>query len=93
MSDETEKRLAALEQRYLELEAASVMQTQCVDVLVGLLEHGVAEPFRSQLRGMYRQAVRESTETFLRTAADDAPNLASRLREILRHQLDQTPPA
>ena len=89
MNDDFQKRFADLEQRYLELEACSVFQTQAVGTLLALIEHCAVEPIRSQIRPLYFQLVRQETEKFLSAAADDAPNLASRLREILQHQLDK----
>ncbi len=92
MSDNIEQRLAELERRYLALEASSVFEVQAVGTLVALIEHGAAEPFRSQVRPLYAKMVRQATEEFLRTQADDAPNLVAQLRHILRHQLDGPPP-
>jgi hypothetical protein len=57
--------------------------------LLALVEQCAAEPLRSQIRPMYEKTLRKATEEFLRTQADDAPNLVSALREILKHQLDR----
>jgi hypothetical protein len=92
MTNDTEKRLQALERHYLSLEASSIFTTQAIGVLLALIE-ACANAAKLQshppIRELYTKLLRENTETFLRTAADDSPALASRIREILARELDR----
>jgi hypothetical protein len=92
--DDVEERLRALESRYMSLEAFSIFQTQAIGVLLALIEYCAAELglktiARPKIRQLYAKMLREETEKFLATIADDSPDFASKIREILAKELDR----
>ena len=92
MEPSIEERLAALERKWLPLEASSIFEVQAIGVLLALIEACAnAAKLKSDpsIRELYKKMLREETEKFLAAAADDEPSFAHQLREILKSQLDE----
>lgn len=92
-----EQRIRKLEERYIQLEAASIMATQAMGVLLALVEDTALDPQhrhvqREDMRRTYNRLLREHTDKFLALVSDHDPNLAAKLRGVMRQQLDGPDP-
>jgi hypothetical protein len=91
MSHSVESRLKALEAEYLSLQANTTLLATAVGVLLALVEQSSTEPLRSQVRDLYRKALKREVDEFLRHQADSNPALANAVRLRLAIVLDEPP--
>ena len=95
MNDDLESRIEGLEQQLFALQVSSVFHARAVGVLLALIEYyGEKHNPRTmtqtgETRRIYRTKLREWIEAHLAGIADENPDLATRMREVLKEQLDK----
>jgi len=96
MADERlEKRVAKLEKSLSRLNTVSLFQSHALGVLLALIEYHAEKvnPLekvkRGEIRRQYLKLLKSETEKTLARISDDNPALATQLRAILKHHLEE----